>query len=291
MVNKKYKDTLFRIIFHDKKNLLSLYNALNGTHYTNEEDIIVTTLEGAIYLGYRNDLSYLIEDVLFLYEHQSTKNPNMPLRGVIYFSALYQKYISENEYDIYSSSLVPLPVPQFIVFYNGKGNAPERWTAHLSDAFLQKEKHSKWALECTVEYININFGHNQELMDACRILWEYAYFIQAVRTNLKTAHTLEKAAKDAMKMCIEQDILKEILERNWNIMVDLLREYDLDFHIKSEKKLSYKEGIHDKLKEMVAKKLQKGKSAEEIADALEEDLETIRAIIEELNNTLNNTID
>lgn len=286
MVNKKYKDTLFRIIFHDKKNLLSLYNALNGTHYTNEEDIIVTTLEGAIYLGYRNDLSYLIEDVLFLYEHQSTKNPNMPLRGVIYFSALYQKYVSENEYDMYSSALVPLPVPQFIVFYNGKENAPERWTTHLSDAFLQKEKHNKWALDCTAEYININFGHNKELMDACRILWEYAYFIQAVRTNLKTGHTLEKAAKDAMKMCIEQDILKEILERNWNIMVDLLREYDLDFHIKSEKKLSYKEGSHDKLKEMVAKKLQKGKSAGEIADILEEDLETIHAIIEELNNTI-----
>lgn len=287
MLNKKYKDTLFRIIFHEKTALLSLYNALNGTHYTNEDGLFFTTIEGVLYLGYQNDLSFLIEDTLFLYEHQSTRNPNMPLRGVFYFSKLYQAYVSKNEYDIYGSAVVPLPVPKYVVFYNGTDKTPDRWIIKLSDAFIDKEKHTDWALECTVEYININIGHSEELLNACRILWEYSYFIKLVRDNLEKGYTLEKAAKDAMDTCIAQGILKEILERNRDIMVDLLREYDLDAHIKSEKKLSYDEGLatgaNSKFKEIITSMLAKGKSVEEIADLLDEDLDTLLALAEKIN--------
>ena len=80
--NNKHKDLLFKKAFSKKEDLLELYNALNGTHYNNPKDIEITTIEGAMYLNHKNDASFILDNVLNLYEHQSTWNPNMPLRGV-----------------------------------------------------------------------------------------------------------------------------------------------------------------------------------------------------------------
>ena len=95
MVNRNYKDTIFRMLFSDRKNLLSLYNAINGTSYMNPEDLEIVTLENAIYMGMKNDLSFIIDTNLFLYEHQSTYTPNMPLRDLFYISAEYQKLVNK----------------------------------------------------------------------------------------------------------------------------------------------------------------------------------------------------
>ena len=76
--NRNYKDTVFRMLFSDKKNLLSLYNAVNSRDYTNPDDLEIVTLENAIYMGMKNDLAFIIDTNLYLYEHQSTYNPNMP---------------------------------------------------------------------------------------------------------------------------------------------------------------------------------------------------------------------
>ena len=89
-VNRQYKDRLFKLIFRDKKDLLQLYNAVNNTEYDNPEDIEVNTLEDVIYMGMKNDVSFLLTDILNLYEHQSTFNPNLPLRGLLYFARLFQ---------------------------------------------------------------------------------------------------------------------------------------------------------------------------------------------------------
>ena len=93
MINRQYKDRLFKRIFRDKKDLLELYNAMNDTNYSNPEEIEVNTLEGVVYMGMKNDVSFLFTEVLNLYEHQSTFNPNLPLRGLLYFAKLYQKII------------------------------------------------------------------------------------------------------------------------------------------------------------------------------------------------------
>ena len=114
MVNRNYKDTIFRMLFSDRKNLLSLYNAINGTSYMNPEDLEIVTLENAIYMGMKNDLSFIIDTNLFLYEHQSTYTPNMPLRDLFYISAEYQKLV--NKKSLYSSALQKISVPNFIVF-------------------------------------------------------------------------------------------------------------------------------------------------------------------------------
>lgn len=115
--NRNYKDTVFRMIFSDRKNLLSLYNAVNGTSYKNPEELEIVTLENAIYMGMKNDLAFIIATNLFLYEHQSTYNPNMPLRDLFYISSEYQKLVDHKS--LYSSVLQKIPAPNFIVFYNG----------------------------------------------------------------------------------------------------------------------------------------------------------------------------
>ena len=126
--NRNYKDTVFRMLFSDRKNLLSLYNAVNGTSYKNPEELEIVTLENAIYMGLKNDLAFIIATNLFLYEHQSTYNPNMPLRDLFYISSEYQKLVDHKS--LYSSVLQKIPAPNFIVFYNGTEKKEDRWKMH-----------------------------------------------------------------------------------------------------------------------------------------------------------------
>ena len=215
-LNRKYKDTLFRKVFNNKKDLLSLYNALNNTNHTDDGLITINTIEDAIYIGYKNDISFIINSELNLYEHQSSINYNMPVRGLIYFAELYKGYIEQNNLLIYNEKLVELPFPKYVVFYNGTDDEPEEQELRLSDAFskLYKEKNmtdinntninntdinntsiidsddnqnsakkddNKPCLEVIVNMLNINYGCNRELMEKCQKLMEYSKFIALVR--------------------------------------------------------------------------------------------------------------
>ena len=183
LLNRNHKDALFRFIFKNPKDLLSLYNALNDTDYTDVSDLTVTTLEDIVYMSYKNDISFILGSEMSLFEHQSTFNPNMPLRGLFYFSSLYKKYVAENNIDIYSSKRAQIPIPRYIIFYNGRQEMPERCTLRLSDAFVKKSDNynsnqvtasdtssncnsSKFqpAMEITAHMININIGNNAELI-------------------------------------------------------------------------------------------------------------------------------
>lgn len=154
--NRKYKDSLFCMAFKSKKDLLDLYNAVNGTAYTNVDDLEINTLENVIYMSMKNDISFLIGYTMNLYEHQSTKNANMPLRGFLYFAKLFESYVDENGLDIYSSTVQKLPTPKYIVFYNGKENEPDERVLRLSDAFIKEGG----CLECEARLLNINYPGN-----------------------------------------------------------------------------------------------------------------------------------
>ena len=132
-VNRNYKDTVFRMLFSDKKNLLSLYNAVNGRSYTNPEELEIVTLDNAIYMGMKNDLAFIVDMNLYLYEHQSTYNPNIPLRDLFYISSEYQKLVDKKS--LYVSSIVKIPEPQFIVFYNGTRKADDKQELRLSQMY------------------------------------------------------------------------------------------------------------------------------------------------------------
>ena len=242
-INRQYKDRLFKLVFNNKKDLLQLYNAINDTNYNNPEDIEVNTLEDVVYMGMKNDISFLLTDVLNLYEHQSTFSPNLPLRGLLYFARLYQKNIG-NEKRIYSGKLIELPYPQFIVFYNGTMEEPERQVLELSDAFPKWANKENAALNCKAVVLNINLGYNKKVMKKCKKLKEYAQYIARVREYLDNKYDVETAIDKATDECIEEGILEQILRDNrGEVRSMLLTQYDEQAHIKYEKELSFEEGL------------------------------------------------
>ena len=229
---RSYKDSLFRMVFREKKELLSLYNAINGTDYDDPEALTVTTIEDALYIRIKNDISFLIENVMNLYEEQSSWNPNMPLRGLFYFSNIYQGYVGQNHLDIYSRKQLKLPQPRYIVFYNGVKKEPDRQELRLSDSFIRSD--GQPSLECIAQVININYGQNQELMEACKKLGEYSYFVAKVRENLKKGLTLETAVDRAVVSCIREDVLRSFLEKHRMEVKDvILTEFDEELHNKT----------------------------------------------------------
>lgn len=219
LVKRKYKDILFRFIFKDKKELLQLYNAINGTSYKNPDDLLITTMEDVIYIGMKNDLSFLIANEINLYEHQSTLNKNMPLRGLLYLARMYESYVETNGLNRYQKKLIPLPFPRFIVFYNGEEEIGENLTLRLSDAFEKREEEP--AVECVAKFININYGHNQELMEKCQRLNDYSYFVASVRNYLKEGRNQKDAVTCAVNECIEKGILKDVLEKHRAEVADM----------------------------------------------------------------------
>lgn len=244
-VNRKYKDSLFRMIFKSREALLSLYNAINKSGYENPDDLEITTLEDVIYIGIKNDASFLIDSFMNLYEAQSTKNPNMPLRGLMYFAQLYQSYAAQYQLNLYSGSRKVIPTPQYMVFYNGTAPAPEVSEYRLSDSFEHRQE--KPCLECVATVLNINEGYNEELMKSCRLLYEYAHFVERVRYYLEQHKgRLEDAVDCAVSQCINENILKEFLTRHrTEVKAVILTEYDAKQHIEAEKSESYLEGKTD----------------------------------------------
>ena len=226
-VNRKYKDTLFRFIFRDKKDLLELYNAVNDTEYKDPDDLEINTLENVIYLKMKNDLSFLLGASMNLYEHQSTWNPNMPLRGLFYFAELYQRHVDSHGYRLTGSGRIPLPFANYVVFYNGLEQEEESMELRLSDGFEGQKEGSVPCLECMVKVLNINSGQNRELMEKCRRLWEYAEFIQKIRQNLQKGMVLEEAVEHAITDCLEHGILTDVLRKGqMEVRNMLLEEYD-----------------------------------------------------------------
>ena len=198
--NRKYKDTVFRMLFSDKVNLLSLYNAVNDSNYTDPNQLEIVTLENAVYMGMKNDLSFLIDTSLFLYEHQSTYNPNMPLRDLFYISSEYQKLVDKKT--LYSSQLQKIPAPSFIVFYNGTERQEDSWVNYLSEAFETSPDEPN--LELKVITLNINEGHNPKLMEQCQTLREYAQYVAKVRSYAGRM-PLNEAVTHAVNDCIREE--------------------------------------------------------------------------------------
>ena len=220
---RNYKDRIFRMVFREKKALLALYNAMNETDYENEDDLKVTTLESALYLEMKNDVSFVLYDELLLYEHQSTKNPNLPLRNLFYVSDVY----SELTKDLFLYGSVPLqiPEPKFVVFYNGLENMQEREVLKLSSLYAKKAEHISLELETLV--LNVNVGYNKILMERCRQLSDYAQFVSEVRKRLSKKIPLSEAVNEAVEDCIQRGILAEFLSKNRAEVIKVsIYEYD-----------------------------------------------------------------
>ena len=237
-VNRKHKDSLFRLLFNNRKDLLSLYNAVNHTDYENEEDLEINTLENVIYLKMKNDVSFVFNLYLNLYEHQASLNPNMPLRNLFYVSDLLQAIIVDE--NIYSDTLVSIPTPRFVVFYNGEAKMAERMVLRLSDSFSCQEENPE--LELKVVVYNINKGMNPELLEGCRTLREYMQFVQLFRENLQQ-YDKETAAKLTVRTCMEDNVLVDFLKKHRAEAIAMcLYEYDEEKHMEMERREHYERG-------------------------------------------------
>ena len=281
---RKYKDTLFRMIFREPKELLKLYNAVNGTDYQKPEELQIVTLENAIYMNMKNDLAFIIDCRMSLYEHQSSVNPNMPLRNLFYVAKEYQSMVSSQS--LYSSRLVRLPTPYFVVFYNGLTRQPERREMKLSDAFLTPVDEP--SLELKVVQLNIGEGHNQEIMEKCPLLAQYSRYVGIVQ-QYAADMPLAAAVENAVDECIREGILSDFLKKNRAEAIEVsIFEYDeereLELFRAAERQIGreegHKEGRQEALIDLVCRKLRKGKSEETIAEELEEELESIVQICE-----------
>ena len=257
-IRKKYKDALFRRCFDNKKDLLELYNALNHTTYDDTTELKITTLDDCIYLTYKNDLSFMISATLNLYEHQSTYNPNMPIRGLIYFTRIYEAYIKEHQLSIYGKTLIKLPEPRYIIFYNGKDDAPDVQELRLSDAFEKKEGTKEGTLEktptleCVAVMLNINYGHNMELMKNCKRLHDYAYFVNEVNQNLHKGYSYEQSVNLAMEHCEKSNILADIIGKQRSEVFNLLlNEFDKKAYERWIRKESKAEGKAEDIIELL----------------------------------------
>ena len=236
--NRLYKSRLFELIFRDKKELLQLYNAMNGTDYDDPELLQINTLENAIYMSMHNDVSFIIDSRLALYEHQSTCSPNLPLRYLFYVSDLYSA--ETREANLYGTRVIRIPAPRFVIFYNGNYEQPESQTLKLSDMYAIHEEAPAFELKALM--LNINLGYNQQLMDSCKTLHDYSVFTSKIRIYAKNME-LEEAVEMAITECISDGILADFLSKNRAEAKSVsIYEYDEEKHMRQEREVSREEG-------------------------------------------------
>lgn len=273
---RTYKDRIFRMVFKEKQEFLELYNAMNGTDYHNPEDLTVTTLENAIYMNMKKDVSFLLHDRLTLYEHQSTDNPNMPLRNFFYVSDIYSRLTQEK--NLHCSRPVLIPEPRFVEFYNGTKKLPERSERRLSDLFGHPVDFP--ALELKILVLNINFGYNTELMEKCHTLKEYMLFVKKIR-EYRSNMPLAQAMEQTIAECISENILADFLKKNRAEVIKVgIYEYNEELHIQQERSDAKDEGREEGIwlgsLRLIRKKMEKKLSPEQTADILEMDLKTVQ---------------
>ncbi len=276
-VRRNYKDSIFRMLYLDEKELLNLYNAVNGTNYTDVENLEINTLQNAIYMNMKNDVSFLFNFQVNLYEQQSTVNPNMPLRDLLYVTKLFHKMVKDC--DLYGSTLVKIPAPRFVVFYNGTEKQPERKIHRLSDSFSKKQEDPE--LELTVTVLNINAGNNAEILGRCKTLREYMLYTNKVRTYALQM-PIEEAVEQAVTECIKEDILAEFLKKNRAEAMEVsIFEYNEELHLANLRREGYEEGLEHGISQGIAQGITQGK-----AMAILELLEELGEVSEELKDKI-----
>lgn len=236
--NRMYKSRIFAMLFSDRNELLKLYNAINGTSYDDPDLLQVNTLENAVYMSMQNDVSFIIDMRLNLYEHQSTYSPNLPVRYLLYVADVYSDYTKDM--NLYGTKAVKLPTPRFVIFYNGQAEQPDRKELKLSELF--SIPHADPSLELKAVMLNINKGHNRKLMETCRTLQDYAEYTFRVR-EYAAEMPLDLAVEQAITECISEGILADFLRKNRAEAKKVsIYEYDEERHMRQTREEGMEEG-------------------------------------------------
>lgn len=262
--NREVKASVFTELFSDPENAAQLY----------------TALEGVLFVARKNDMVFMVKNrVLVISEHQSTLNQNIPLRSVIYYGRTMERLIEKRA--LYRNRLIPIPTPEFYMFYNGSRKFPSEKILRLSDAYLEKE--GSPMLELTVKVININLPENHSILKKCRPLYEYAWFIQRIRDYTGQGQERDAAIVHAAEDCEREGILADFVRKHGTEAINMLFT---QFNMDDALEVRYEEGVEEgraegellKLIKLVCRKLEKGKRADEIAEELEEEQKIIASI-------------
>ena len=276
-VNREYKDRLFNFIFGREENrkwTLSLYNAINGSEHKDPDEIEFNTLEDFLYLGMKNDTSFLIEDIISVYEHQSSFNPNMPLRMLGYISSLYSGYIKRKKYNKYGERLIELPTPKLVVFYNGEKNKDDKIILKLTDSFAESQRDDS-DIEVRVRMLNINFGRNACIMKKCKPLSEYAWFVERIRERIRKEKqssgsknpNLVEAVKQAIDGMPDDFEIKSFLVAHREEVEGMLDTEYNEAEVREQfMEDGRREGRNEERSDLIASMLRRGKTVEEIAE-------------------------
>ncbi|MCL2164726.1 MAG: hypothetical protein FWH55_10145 [Oscillospiraceae bacterium] len=270
--SKQYKDTLFRTLFQDKKRFIELYNAIAHENYPESAEIKPCPTNPIMAMF--NDLAFLLgSKLIVMCEHQSTTNPNMPLRFLFYISDVLRTY-AINKDNLYSRVLVQIPAPEFFILYNGKDELKEKKMI-LSDSFLMKDR--EFTLELTVKVINIRYGSGEDAIKRSATLSGYSFLISEVEKNISDGITRDEAIMKAMNTCIEKGILAEFLRNNFEGVIDMLTfEYDQEAAYRAMRQDGLREGMEKGMekgkqegrRDIIIQMIAKGKSVDEISDLI-----------------------
>ena len=272
-VNREYKSSLFTYMLSHKEYALQVYNVLNNSNYTNPEDVEITTLENVVFINIRNDVSFVLDNIFNLYEHQSTYNPNMPLRSLFYVSDSYERMIKEKNLNIFGSKLLKIPTPKCVVFYNGEKEYPEIDTLNLSDAFENKSTESDVQIRVTMR--NSNDSHNKELLDKCEVLRGYSLYNEKFREYNKLEEVNKtEAAHKALDYCIQQNVLADFFKKRRNEVVGMILEYTAE---QAEKDMAKLENEIAEKEQQLAEKDQRIADLEQKVAILMEEVSKLKA--------------
>ena len=303
----RFKDNVFCMLFREKKNLLELYNALNDTDYTNVDDLAVTTLQGGVYMKYKNDASFVFGQDLCMFEQQASKNPNMPLRFLHYVSDVYREMYPNSE--LHRRTMLKSPVPHFVMFYNGRdGMKEEEMVMKLSDMYNDSvsvlDTEFEPELELKVRVININPDCCMDsddgtpddsksrkvpaILNKCHTLRDYMTFVNKVNEKKYSENkNIRTAVTEAVDECIASGILSGFFSEYRDEVIDVsVYDYDEEGRMRVEREEGWldghgkgcAEGDTRRLITQITKKVQKSKDIDTIASELEEEPETIKPL-------------
>ena len=267
----KYKDNVFCMLYRDKKNLLELYNALNDSNYTNVDDLEVTTLKDGSYMKYKNDASFVLNMSLYMFEQQSSKNENMPLRFLHYLSDVYREMFG-NEL-LHRKTMMKIPVPYFVTFYNGK----EKWDRDKLTLAEMFEKHvDNPQIDLQVKVIDIN--GDAEILNKCKSLRDYMTFVEKVRKKTDNEKiNVREAVIQAIDECIEENILVDFFKEHREEIVEVsIYDYEEEKVRKTLADEAREEGLAEGIKEGIEKGIEKGIEEGEILTKINQIMKKVR---------------
>ena len=281
--NREFKDTFFRTLFHEEDRALELCNAVEGTNFPKGTPLKFYTFGDNSLTRRNNDFAVVVNDQLLTFQdHQSTINPNMPLRLLPSAAEILYTWLVDKK-SLYKNKLVTIPTPKFYVLYNGTDKLIKN-ELRLSDAFRFIDK--KYSMELTVKVIDIKYSKNNEVLQKSPSLNGYAYLIAKIKSRTEKGIPRDKAISMAVNDCIRKGILADFLIENYKEVCDMFSwecTLEEEMEIKQEEAFEdgfeegcevgreegHKEGHKEGVLESAKKLIKKGMLFQDVVDLLD----------------------